>query len=260
MYVKRERERKRSTSAHRSTSINRGRTYPSVSLDAIEASLLLVVSRSLWKANRRVFSCPILPLLKFEEEILDNYFPTSTITWTMMTDNPVSSSYNAGFQPMIDSYLSSVQHLSSGSKDHSITGLSLPLIEFNRDPAASEHLTDEMRWLLIQYGPHQPRADEEQFLASSKSTSSQKGVVRFRARWFDDARFSDWLEYSLTTSRAYCFYCRLFADSNRNRAFSRNGKRNFVAIHSCLFVSFVQELEIGVNVWDLVVRRNDEQR
>ena len=99
-------------------------------------------------------------------------------------------------------------------------------ITFDRDPAAtemSEHLTDELRWLLIQYGPHQPKDDDDQFLASTSSTNSGKGNVRFRSKWFDDPRFSDWLEYSFRSGRAYCFFCRLFAESNRNRAFSRDG-------------------------------------
>ena len=101
------------------------------------------------------------------------------------------------------------------------------LITFDRDPGASDsldHWTDELRWLLIQYGPHQPRDDENQFLASAVSTGNGKGTVRFRSKWFDDIRFADWLEYSLSTGRAYCFYCRLFAESNRNRAFSRDGQ------------------------------------
>ncbi len=97
------------------------------------------------------------------------------------------------------------------------------MITFDRDPAVSENLTDELRWLLIQYGPHQPRDDDDQFLASAKSTNNGKGTKHFRAKWFDDSRFSDWLEYSLSTCRAYCFFCRLFVDSNRNRAFSRDG-------------------------------------
>jgi len=104
------------------------------------------------------------------------------------------------------------------------------LVTFDRDPAATEtteHLSDELRWLLIQYGPHQPRDDEDQFLASAISTNNGKGNVRFRAKWFDDPRFSDWLEYSLSTGRAYCFYCRLFVESNRNRAFSRDGIKNW---------------------------------
>lgn len=104
------------------------------------------------------------------------------------------------------------------------------LITFDRDPGANDaidHWTDELRWLLIQYGPHQPRDDENQFLASAVSTGNGKGTVRFRSKWFDDIRFTDWLEYSLSTGRAYCFFCRLFAESNRNRAFSRDGIKNW---------------------------------
>ena len=146
--------------------------------------------------------------------------------------------YHADLEPMIDSFVTSVDSLSSirpsATKQRRITSpLKYPrrsspsLVSFDRDPAATQttkHLTDELRWLLIQYGPHQPRDDEDQFLASAISTNNGKGNMRFRAKWFDDARFSDWLEYSLSTGRAYCFYCRLFVESNRNRAFSRDGK------------------------------------
>ena len=93
-----------------------------------------------------------------------------------------------------------------------------------RDPANSENLTDEIRWLLIQSGPYQPRDHLEHF---TKSSHHGKGTIRFQVKWFDDIRFANWLEYSFSTSRAYCFYCRLFADSNRNRAFSRDGKSTF---------------------------------
>jgi hypothetical protein len=144
-------------------------------------------------------------------------------------------------ESMIESFVSSVDDISpirpsSGKQRRIISPLkyssrltsnsSSSLITFDRDPAATEitdHLTDELRWLLIQYGPHQPRDDEDQFLASAISTNNGKGNIRFRSKWFDDIRFSDWLEYSLSTGRAFCFYCRLFAGSNRNRAFSRDG-------------------------------------
>jgi hypothetical protein len=142
--------------------------------------------------------------------------------------------YHADIQSIIDSYITTTDNLSllpspSNSKVRKyshrlISNPSSSLVTFDRDPAISEHLTDELRWLLIQYGPHQPRDDEDQFIASAKSTNNGKGNVRFRSKWFDDVRFSDWLEYSLSTCRAYCFYCRLFVDSNRNRAFSRDGK------------------------------------
>jgi hypothetical protein len=144
--------------------------------------------------------------------------------------------YHADIQSIIDCYVTSVDNLPtnvSTSPQHRktarrlISNSSSTLITFDRDPAVSENLTDELRWLLIQYGPHQPRDNEEQFLASAKSTNQGKGTIRFRMKWFDDVRFSDWLEYSLSTCRAYCFYCRLFADSNRNRAFSRDGNSNF---------------------------------
>lgn len=155
--------------------------------------------------------------------------------------------YHTNLETMINSLITSVDSLesmrSSTGKSQRIfsplkyvnnrlatNSLSSTLITFDRDPATTEiteHLTDELRWLLIQYGPHQPKDNEEQFLASAISTSNGKGNVRFRSKWFDDPRFSDWLEYSLRTGRAYCFYCRLFAESNRNRAFSRDGIKNW---------------------------------
>jgi hypothetical protein len=148
--------------------------------------------------------------------------------------------YQVDLESMVDSFVTSVDSLASirpsSIKSRRIiaplkspsclTSNSSSLITFDRDPAAtetSEHLTDELRWLLIQYGPHQPKDDEDQFLASAVSTNNGKGSIRFRSKWFDDPRFSDWLEYSFTTGRAYCFYCRLFVESNRNRAFSRDG-------------------------------------
>jgi hypothetical protein len=148
--------------------------------------------------------------------------------------------YHADIQSIIDSYVTSVDNLSTNistspqnrKNSRRLISNSSPssLITFDRDPAVSENLTDELRWLLIQYGPHQPRDDEEHFLGSAKSTNKGKGLIRFRVKWFDDVRFSDWLEYSLSTCRAYCFYCRLFADSNRNRAFSRDGNLNLNSI------------------------------
>lgn len=144
---------------------------------------------------------------------------------------------HADIQSMIDSYVTSVDNQSmnvSTSPQHRRIPhrlISSNLITFDRDPAVSENLTDELRWLLIQYGPHQPRDHEDQILANTKSTNHGKGTIHFRTKWFDDIRFSDWLEYSLSTCRAYCFYCRLFADSNRNRAFSRDGNfhlRSFI--------------------------------
>jgi len=104
------------------------------------------------------------------------------------------------------------------------------LVTSDRDPAStasSEQLTDKLRWLLIQYGPHQPRGNDDIFLISTVSTANGNANQRFKVKWFDDIRFSDWLEYSPSTGRAYCFYCRLFADSNRNRAFSRDGVKNW---------------------------------
>jgi len=152
----------------------------------------------------------------------------------MDNNNTLSSfdQYHADIQSIIDSYVTSVDNLSPNNstspqnRKYSRHLISNPssLITFDRDPAISEHLTDEFRWLLIQYGPHQPRDDEDHFAASAKSINNGKGIPRFRSKWFDDVRFSDWLEYSQSTCRAYCFYCRLFADSNRNRAFSRDGE------------------------------------
>lgn len=140
-----------------------------------------------------------------------NSFVTSIDNLASLRESPVKS-------PLIISPLK--------SPSHSTANCSSTLITFDRDPAATEtteHLTDELRWLLIQYGPYQPKDDEEQFLASALATNHGKRNVRFRSKWFDDPRFSDWLEYSIRTGRAYCFYCRLFAESNRNRAFSRDG-------------------------------------
>ena len=142
--------------------------------------------------------------------------------------------YRADVQSMIDSYVTSIDDLSTNASTssecekcshHFEPNSSSPssLIMIDRDPALSEHLTDEIRWLLIQYGPHQPRHNKDIFLASAKSTNNGKGTAYFREKWFDDIRFANWLEYSLSTCRAYCLYCRLFVDSNRNRAFSRDG-------------------------------------
>ncbi|CAF0827834.1 unnamed protein product [Rotaria sordida] len=164
-----------------------------------------------------------------------------------MDNNHILSSfdqYHADILSMIDSYITSTDNIStsiSTSPENqkypcrrllsnslsSSSSSSLPLITFDRDPALSEHLTDEIRWLLIQYGPHQPRNDKDLFLPSAKPTNNGRGTICFREKWFDDVRFSDWLEYSLSTCRAYCFYCRLFSYSNRNRAFSRDGIKNW---------------------------------
>ncbi|CAF0822425.1 unnamed protein product [Didymodactylos carnosus] len=99
-------------------------------------------------------------------------------------------------------------------------------IIFDRDPAGikPQDLDDTLRWLLIQVGPHQPKNDD--FNMSIFPSPGNK-IVRFRAKWFDDVRFKDWLEYSLKSGRAYCFYCRMFADTNRNRAFARDGVKNW---------------------------------
>ena len=168
---------------------------------------------------------------------MDNSSETPSTT---PTNSSFLDRYHADLESMVDSFVTSVDGLSSirpsSIKPRRIVSplkhprrltptTSSTLVTFDRDPAATEtteHLNDELRWLLIQYGPHQPR-DDNQFLASAVSTHNGKGNVRFRSKWFDDPRFSDWLEYSLTTGRAFCFYCRLFVESNRNRAFSRDG-------------------------------------
>lgn len=166
----------------------------------------------------------------------NNHYQSTTTNATFLDQ------YQADLQSMVESFVSSVDNLAALRPTPTVqprrivsplkfqrqlkSTTSSSLVSFDRDPAATEttdHLTDELRWLLIQYGPHQPRDGEDQFLASAISTNNGKGVVRFRSKWFDDPRFSDWLEYSLTSGRAYCFYCRLFAESNRNRAFSRDG-------------------------------------
>lgn len=136
--------------------------------------------------------------------------------------------YHADIQSMIDSYVTSADNTPT-SPQYQIHSIPHHVISntFDRDPAISENLTDELRWLLIQHGPHQPRNGDEHLIPSTALKNPGKGIVRFRVKWFDDIRFSDWLEYSLTSCRAYCFYCRLFADSNRNRAFSRNGIKNW---------------------------------
>jgi len=166
-----------------------------------------------------------------------NQFQSTTTT----TNTSVIDRYHADLESVVDSFVTSVDDLASirpstiksrriisplKHPGHLTSNSSSSLITFDRDPAAtetSEHLSDELRWLLIQYGPHQPKDDDDQFLASAISTNNGKGNIRFRSKWFDDPRFSDWLEYSLSTGRAYCFYCRLFVESNRNRAFSRDG-------------------------------------
>jgi hypothetical protein len=169
-----------------------------------------------------------------------NQFQSTTTTNASFIDQ-----YHADLESMVDSFVTSVDSLASirpsltksrriisplKSPNRLTSSSSSSLVTFDRDPAATEittHLTDEIRWLLIQYGPHQPKDDEDQFLASAISTNNGKGNIRFRSKWFDDPRFSDWLEYSLSTGRAYCFYCRLFAESNRNRAFSRDGRFSY---------------------------------
>lgn len=151
--------------------------------------------------------------------------------------------YHVDIQTIIDSYVTSVDNLSTNTS----SPLNIPqrknpsrstLVTFDRDPALSENLTDEIRWLLIQYGPHQPREHSEHFLANHSSTNAGKGILRFRVKWFDDIRFADWLEYSFSTCRAYCFFCRLFADSNRNRAFSRDGRLT----DDFMFFSFIRNI------------------
>ncbi|CAF0741655.1 unnamed protein product [Adineta steineri] len=187
-------------------------------------------------------------LIKQESSlILDNMNNNGELQSIPTTNTSFIDRYHTDLETMIDSFVTSVDSLSSIrpstiKQRRIISPLKYPrrvasnssssssLITFDRDPAATEtteHLTDELRWLLIQYGPHQPRDDDEQFLASAVATSNGKGTIRFRGKWFDDPRFSDWLEYSLTTGRAYCFYCRLFVESNRNRAFSRDGIKNW---------------------------------
>ena len=130
------------------------------------------------------------------------------------------SNFHDDIKFMIDSYVTSVDNVPTTAQ---LRRTPRRQVTLDRDPALSENLTDELRWLLIKQGPYQPRDHEDQIRASAIPTNHDKGAIRFRTKWFDDARFSDWLEYSLSTCRAYCFYCRLFADSNRNPAFSRDG-------------------------------------
>src|ERR1700722_15654788 len=104
------------------------------------------------------------------------------------TNTSFIDGYHADLESMVDSFVTSVDSLasirpSSIKPRRIISPLKFPsrltssssLVTFDRDPAAtetSEHLSDELRWLLIQYGPHQPKDDEDQFLASAISTNN----------------------------------------------------------------------------------------
>lgn len=195
--------------------------------------------------------------------ILDNMDDNEQNQSTTTVDKLSLDRYQADLQAMVDSYATSVDSLalirSPSIKQRRIisslkyqrhmksnsSSSSSELVTFDRDPAATrttEHLTDELRWRLIQYGPYQPRDDGNGFSASAISLNNGRGTARFRSKWFDDPRFSDWLEYSLISGRAYCFYCRLFVETNRNRAFSCDG------IYKNYFIN-KSPLILGIRNW-----------
>ena len=69
-----------------------------------------------------------------------------------------------------------------------------------RDPA-TEVVCDNNRKLVVGLGPIQPR------LEKYKKTAIGQKTFSFQPRWFE---IFPWLEYSESTDKAFCFYCRCF--------------------------------------------------
>lgn len=82
---------------------------------------------------------------------------------------------------------------------------------------------DEIRRRYLEKGPCQPLTHK--FKPRLIGNTSRK----FQASWF--VQFSDWLEYSVKTEKAYCLCCYLFRDSNENKggniAFVTEGFQNW---------------------------------
>jgi len=69
---------------------------------------------------------------------------------------------------------------------------------------------------VLANGPCQPRT------LNFPSTRIGNRNRRFNSEWFDE--FGNWLEYSESTDRAYCFTCFLFRDPTKKEA----GYKSFV--------------------------------
>ncbi|XP_019086317.1 PREDICTED: uncharacterized protein LOC109126879 [Camelina sativa] len=69
---------------------------------------------------------------------------------------------------------------------------------------------DEVRRKYWIRGPCQPRSHtfEQRLVGNTGNT-----LRRFNPSWFD--QYSDWLEYSVKTKKAYCLCCYLFRDKNK---------------------------------------------
>ncbi|KAG8637900.1 hypothetical protein MANES_15G179352v8 [Manihot esculenta] len=69
-------------------------------------------------------------------------------------------------------------------------------------------IRDSLRRRYLAKGPCQPVGHEFPF------TLIREKNRRFQVAWFKDY---EWLEYSVSKDKAYCLYCYLFANNNRNR-------------------------------------------
>ncbi|KAL6570330.1 hypothetical protein OROMI_014844 [Orobanche minor] len=83
-----------------------------------------------------------------------------------------------------------------------------PTTYIERDPRKRKPLweysikaRDDIRRAYLKFGPYQPKL--EAYPVTKFGTQNHS----FQKKWFDKFH---WLEYSLSTNKAYCFYCFLF--------------------------------------------------
>ncbi|XP_076927813.1 uncharacterized protein LOC143591512 [Bidens hawaiensis] len=92
----------------------------------------------------------------------------------------------------------------------------LPSDPAKRKPISSFHPNqqDEIRRAYLLKGPCQP---EGHIFPVTTFGKESKDSRKFQVNWFDHkSGFGSWLEYSVSTDRAYCLYCYLFKEQYGN--------------------------------------------
>ncbi|CAH9113588.1 unnamed protein product [Cuscuta europaea] len=128
---------------------------------------------------------------KVGKSTLHSYFTSNAPTTSIQTENPISNEHEES---------SNVQNQASSS-----------VIEIERDPGKRRKICDwpvnnrdEVRRLYLVAGPYQPKLQRYQ------GREYKDKIRRFQPNWFNEF---NWLEYSPTRHKAYCFPCFLFCDN-----------------------------------------------
>ncbi|CAH9141984.1 unnamed protein product [Cuscuta epithymum] len=156
---------------------------------------------------------------KVAKSTLHSYFSHTAPTTSVQAENPVPNEHEES---------SHVQNQISSS-----------VIEIERDPGKRRKICDwpfqkrdEVRRLYLVAGPYQPK------LQLYKGRQYKDKIRRFQPNWFNEF---NWLEYSPTTHKAYCFMCFLFCDdvhASNTSALVHIGFDNWKRVHqgkACVF-------------------------